>query len=62
MPIWLRKYTHNKINEFYRQEKDEFEKYMNKNKITENTKISDLPKNLPKANVPSYVSTYKKQK
>jgi len=62
MPIWLRKYTHTKINEFYIQEKAEFDKHMNKNQITENTKLSNLPKNLPKAAVPSYVSSVKKGK
>jgi hypothetical protein len=62
MPVWLRRYTHNKINEYYINEKAEFDKHMNKGKITENTKISDLPKNLPKVNIPSYSSTYKKGK
>jgi hypothetical protein len=62
MPIWLRRYTHNRINEYYITEKEEFDKHMNKNQITENTKLSDLPKNLPKVNVPSYVSTVKKGK
>lgn len=47
MPIWLRKFTYNSIKEFYDNEKDEYDKAMNKSKtVTANTKLDKLA--LPK--------------
>lgn len=34
MPIWLRKFTYNEIQKFYKDEKEEYEKASNKNKST----------------------------
>ena len=40
MPIWLRRFTYNNIKEFYENEKEEYDKAMNKPKtVTANTKI-----------------------
>ena len=61
MPLWLRRYTHNKLDEFYKNEKEEYDKQVNKNQLTQNTKASDI-KSLPKVNMPSYVSSVKKGK
>ena len=34
MPIWLRRFTHNKINEFYSQQKEQIEQSQNGGKAT----------------------------
>lgn len=62
MPIWLRRYTFNVINEFYVNEKQEYEKTLGKGEtITNNTPISrpNIP-NLKDAK-PTYNSTVKKK-
>ena len=44
MPIWLRKYTHTTIRDYYEQEKEEYEKEMGRAKtVTGRTPISKLP-------------------
>lgn len=62
MPIWLRKYIHTSIGEFYTKEKEAFEKSSGQEKITANSKIPESAKNLPKVNVPDFVSKVKKPK
>lgn len=42
MPIWLRKFTFNKINEFYEKEKEAAEG--NKGMLTENSTKADVKK------------------
>lgn len=46
MPIWLRRFTFNSLNEFYLAEQEEYKKATNKGKIiTANTPVSkpDVP-------------------
>lgn len=62
MPIWLRKYIYTSISEFYTKEKEAFEKSSGQEKITANSKIPESAKNLPKVNVPDFVSKVKKPK
>lgn len=62
MPIWLRKYTYNLISEFYENEKKEIEKQRGKETLTANSKIPPSAKNLPKVNIPEFVSSVKKPK
>ena len=38
MPIWLRKFTFNSINEFYVKEKEEYDKAAGKGETLTNTK------------------------
>lgn len=57
MPIWLRKYTFNSINEFYKKEKEEYEEATGKGKmITGNTPVSKP--NIPQSKdaTPTYTS------
>lgn len=61
MPIWLRRYTHNEINDFYVKEKEQIEKSMGKETISANTDPEKL-KPLPKVNVPDFVSKIKNAK
>lgn len=50
MPIWLRNFTFNKINDFYIKQNEEYEKASsNKQKVE-----------LPKARVPDFVSKARK--
>lgn len=59
MPIWLRRYTHNTISEFYKKEREEYEKASGKAKtVTENTRISRPA--IP--NPATYTSTVSKKK
>ena len=62
MPIWLRNYTYNLINEFYENEKREIEKQRGRETLTANSKIPNSTKNLAKVNVPDFVSSVKKPK
>lgn len=62
MPIWLRKYTYNLINEFYQKERQEIEKQRGKETLTANSKIPNSARNLPKVNIPDFVSSVKKPK
>ena len=62
MPIWLRNYTYNLINQFYENEKREIEKQRGRENLTENSKIPNSAKNLAKVNVPDFVSSVKKPK
>ena len=62
MPIWLRNYTYNLINEFYENEKREIEKQRGRETLTANSKIPNSAKNLAKVNVPDFVSSVKKPK
>jgi len=61
MPIWLRKFTHNSINDFYTKEKDNYDKATGKNKIDPNNPINNM-KELPKVNLPDFVSKIKSSK
>lgn len=53
MPIWLRRFTFNSMNEFYEKEREEYDKASGKGELlTEKTKtfkppISDLPETKP---------------
>jgi hypothetical protein len=62
MPIWLRNYTYNLINEFYENEKREIEKQRGRETLTANSKIPNSAKNLAKVNIPDFVSSVKKPK
>ena len=62
MPIWLRNYTYNLINEFYENEKREIEKQRGRETLTANSKIPNSEKNLAKVNIPDFVSSVKKPK
>ncbi len=46
MPIWLRRFTFNSINEFYQKEKEEYDKVTNKGELV------TANKPLPKPNIP----------
>jgi hypothetical protein len=46
MPIWLRRFTFNTINEFYQKEKEEYDKITNKGELI----TADKP--LAKPNIP----------
>ena len=61
MPIWLRNFTFNEMNDFYEKEKEEIEKAHGKEKITANTDPKRL-KPIPKVQVPSYVTSAKRPK
>ena len=56
MPIWLRRFTHNKINEFYSQEKEQIEKSQNGGK---STKLIDSS---GKVNTPEFLKTSEQYK
>jgi len=43
MPIWLRKFTHNTIREFYEKEKEEYDKAANKSKTVNADSKIDRP-------------------
>jgi hypothetical protein len=63
MPIWLRKFTYNKIKEFYDKERDEIEKANGKNTITSKSdprSFKDIPNQ--NVNVPNFVSKVKSRK
>ena len=62
MPIWLRNYTYNLINEFYENEKREIEKQRGRETLTANSKIPNSAKNLAKVNIPDFVSSVKTPK
>lgn len=62
MPIWLRRYTFNSINEFYKKEREEYDEAVGKGKmITGNTPISKP--NIPQAAnaTPTYTSKVSKK-
>jgi len=59
MPIWLRRFTHKSISDFYAKEKEEYEKHSGKKKIDPNNPIKE---NLPNVNVPDFVSKLKSSK
>jgi hypothetical protein len=61
MPIWLRKFTHNSINDFYIKEKENYDKATGKNKIDPNNPIKNM-KDMPKVNLPDFVSKIKSAK
>ena len=62
MPIWLRKFTFNEINEFYIKEKEEFEKSLGKEQLTANSNMPEMAKTLPKITPPDFVSKVKRPK
>lgn len=62
MPIWLRKFTFNEINEFYVKEKEEFEKSLGKEQLTAKSNMPEMAKNLPKIKPPDFVSKVKRPK
>lgn len=61
MPIWLRKFTHTTINDFYIKEKEEYDKASGQSKIDPNNPIKNM-KELPKVNLPDFVSKIKSVK
>lgn len=58
MPIWLRKFTHSAINDFYIKEKEEYDKAAGKEQLTANTSLNKI-KDLAKVTVPDFVSKVK---
>jgi len=62
MPIWLRRFTFNNINEFYEKEQEEYNKALGKSEtITANSKIAKPGvKDLSKLK-PTYSSTVHKK-
>lgn len=58
MPIWLRRLTFKYIDEFYIKEREDFEKSLGKEQLTEN---SDF-KNTSKITPPDFVSKVKRAK
>jgi hypothetical protein len=48
MPIWLRKFTFNNINEFYKKEQEEYKKATGKGELV----TADKP--LAKPNIPNF--------
>jgi hypothetical protein len=52
MPIWLRKFTFNQINEFYKKEQEEYEKGQGKSQIV------TANKPLAKPGIPDQKPTY----
>jgi hypothetical protein len=56
MPIWLRKFTYNEINEFYVNEKEQIEEAQGKKKVTSQTKTEDIKKISQSIKVPDFVS------
>lgn len=62
MPIWLRRYTFNSINEFYKKEKEEYDEAVGKGKmVTANTPVAKP--NIPKLkdSIPTYTSKVSKK-
>lgn len=58
MPIWLRKFTHSAINEFYIKEKEEYDKAAGKEQLTAQTSLDKI-KSMAKVAVPDFVSKVK---
>lgn len=52
MPIWLRRYTFNSINEYYKKEQEEYNKAAGKSELV----TADKP--LAKPNIPNIQPTY----
>jgi hypothetical protein len=61
MPIWLRKFTHKNISDFYIKEKAEYDKAVGKQTIDPNNPLKSI-KDMPKVNLPEYVSKIKNTK
>lgn len=59
MPIWLRKFTHKSISDFYEKEREEYDKQSGKSKIDPNAKQQQK---LPNVNIPDFVSKIKSSK
>jgi hypothetical protein len=59
MPVWLRRFTHKSISDFYEKEKEEYEKSSGKQKIDPNNPVNTK---LPNVNVPDFVSKVKSMK
>lgn len=59
MPVWLRRFTHKSISDFYEKEKEEYDKLSGKQKIDAN---NPMKQNLPNVNVPDFVSKLKSTK
>jgi len=57
MPIWLRRFTFNTINEFYQKEKEEYDKITNKGELITANKPLSKP-NIPQLKdiTPTYTS------
>lgn len=62
MPIWLRKFTFNEINDFYIKEKEEFDKSLGNEQLTANSNMPEMAKAMPKINPPDFVSKVKRPK
>lgn len=58
MPVWLRKFTHSEISQFYQKEKEEIQKSYGKEEITAQTDVNKI-RQLAKVDVPSFVSKVK---
>jgi hypothetical protein len=66
MPVWLRKFTFNEINEFYKTEHESYKKSSNPNTSTlmdSSGKINspEFMKNVKKPNQPNYVTRASKK-
>lgn len=66
MPIWLRKFVHKEIYDFYEKEKEEYEKSINgRQQIsagTDQNTLSKIKNSVAKTQIPDFVSTVKKSK
>lgn len=62
MPIWLRKFTFNEINEFYEKEKEEYDKASGREKVTANTDPNTLKSISSRVQIPNYVTSAKRPK
>lgn len=62
MPIWLRKFTFNEINDFYEKEKAEYEKSVGKEQLTADSNMAEVAKKTSKINPPDFVSKVKRPK
>jgi hypothetical protein len=58
MPIWLRKFTYNEINDYLEKEREQIEASKGKKQITAQTKLQDIVKSTSKVDVPDFVSKF----
>ncbi len=62
MPIWLRRFTFNQINEFYVQEKEEFDKAVGKGEtLTNKSQVAKPGIPNPAEAKPTYTSKVQKK-
>lgn len=62
MPIWLRRFTFNEINDFYIKEKEEYDKSLGKEQITAKSNLPEIAQRTAKITPPDFVSKVKRPK